>query len=64
MTLTPGEVLRGKEHLFKKRLSKHSIGAYMGLRRGIGVLFEAELAAESRKIFTEETARMPDSFTQ
>jgi hypothetical protein len=30
-----------KEHLFKKQLSKHSIGAYMELCRGVGVPFEA-----------------------
>ncbi len=29
-----------KEYLFTKQLNKHSIGAYMELYRGIGVLFE------------------------
>lgn len=30
-----------KEHLFRKHLSKHSIGAYRELCRGVGVSFEA-----------------------
>ena len=30
-----------KEYLFTKQLSKHSIGAYMELYRGVGVSFEA-----------------------
>ena len=30
-----------KEHLFNKQLSKHSVGAYVELCRGVGVSFEA-----------------------
>jgi hypothetical protein len=36
--------LPGKEHLFEKQLSKHSIGAYMELFRDVGISFEAVLA--------------------
>lgn len=38
--------LPGKEHLFKKHLSKHSIRAYMELWRGVGVSFEAVPASK------------------
>jgi hypothetical protein len=38
------KVLPGKEHLFEKQMSKHSIGAYMELFREVGVSFEAVLA--------------------
>jgi len=41
------QILPEKQHLFKKHLSKHSIGAYRELCRGIDVLFEAVLAPES-----------------
>ena len=41
------QILAEKEHLFKKNLSKHSIGAYRELCRGVGVSFEAILAPES-----------------
>lgn len=41
------QILPEKEHLFKKHLSKHSIGAYRELCRGVGVSFEAVLAPES-----------------
>lgn len=34
-------MLAGKEHLFGKQLSKHSIGAYMELFREVGSSFEA-----------------------
>jgi hypothetical protein len=37
--------LPGKEDLFAKPLSKHSIGAYMELYRGVGVSFEAAVMA-------------------
>jgi hypothetical protein len=37
------KVLPGKEHLFEKQLSKHSIGAYMELFRDVGDSFEAVL---------------------
>ena len=40
------QILPEKEHLFKKHLSKHSIGAYRELCRGVGVSFEAVLAPE------------------
>lgn len=43
------KALPGKEHLFKKQLSKHSIGTYMELWREVGVSFEAVLATESRE---------------
>ena len=41
------QILPEKEHLFKKHLSKHSIGAYRELCRGVDVSFEAVLAPES-----------------
>jgi Skp family chaperone for outer membrane proteins len=41
------KVLPGKEHLFGKHLSKHSIRAYMELWREVGISFEAVLATES-----------------
>ncbi len=40
-------ILPEKEHLFRKHLSKHSIGAYRELCREVGILFEAVLAPES-----------------
>src|SRR5439155_25578914 len=60
------KVLPEKKHLFKKHLSKHSIGAYMELWREVGISFEAVLAAESmdssqRKL--EESADAKLSFT-
>jgi hypothetical protein len=44
------KVLPGKEHLFEKQLSKHSIGAYMELFREVGVSFEAVLAGETTNL--------------
>ena len=41
------QILAEKEHLFKRNLSKHSIGAYRELCRGVGVSFEAILAPAS-----------------
>ena len=41
------QILPEKQHLFKKQLSKHSIGAYRELYRAVGVSFEAILAPES-----------------
>ena len=38
-----------KEHLFKKHLSKHSIGVYMELWREVSVSFEAVLASKPNK---------------
>lgn len=35
------EALPEKQHLFKKQLSKHSVGAYRALCREVGVSFEA-----------------------
>jgi hypothetical protein len=44
------KILPGKEHLFEKQLSKHSIGAYMELFREVGVSFEAVLAGETTSL--------------
>ena len=41
------QILPEKEYLFKKHLSKHSIGAYRELCRGVGLSFEAVLVPES-----------------
>jgi hypothetical protein len=41
------QVLQEKQHLFTKHLSKHSIGAYRELYRGVGVSFEAIPAPKS-----------------
>src|SRR5436190_4013832 len=60
------KVLPGKEHLFKKHLSKHSIGAYMELWREVGISFEAVQAAESKHLSQrkpQETADAKFSFT-
>jgi len=38
------------QHLFQKQLSKHSVGAYRELCRGVGVSFEAVLVDEPSKI--------------
>ncbi len=40
-------VLLEKQHLFIKYLSKHSIGAYRELYRGVSILFEAILSYNS-----------------
>ena len=42
------QALPEKDHLFKKQLSKHSIGAYRALCRKVGVSFEAVLTTQSR----------------
>jgi len=42
------QTLPEKNHLFKKQLSKHSIGAYKELCRGVGVSFEAVAVTELR----------------
>jgi hypothetical protein len=47
------KVLPGKEHLFRKQLSKHSTGAYMELFREVGASFEAVPA-------TGETTKQSD----
>ena len=44
------QILAEKEHLFKRNLSKHSIGAYRELCRGVGVSFEAILAPASSNV--------------
>ena len=41
------QALPEKSHLFKKQLSKHTIGAYKELCREVGVSFEAVLVPES-----------------
>lgn len=38
------------QHLFQKQLSKHSVGAYRELCRGVDVSFEAVLVDEPSKI--------------
>jgi chromosome segregation ATPase len=48
------KVLPGKEHLFAKQMSKHSIGSYMELFREVGDSFEAVLA--TRKVTKEDQA--------
>ncbi len=40
-------ILPEKQYLFKKYLSKYSIGVYRELCREVGILFEAVLAPES-----------------
>ena len=40
-------MLPEKQHLFMKHLSKHSIGTYRELCRGVGVSFEAILSHNS-----------------
>ncbi|KAI9764361.1 MAG: hypothetical protein M1840_008499 [Geoglossum simile] len=60
------KTLPGKEHLFKKQLSKLSIGAYMELWREVGVSFEAVLAAKSTEFSdrkSQESAETKLSFT-
>ena len=59
------QALPEKDHLFKKQLSKHSIGAYRALCREVGVSFEAVLTTrpnpdasskpdkESREVFSK-----------
>ena len=44
-----------KQHLFRKHLSKHSVGAYRELCREIDVSFEAVLAAASDYASKKET---------
>ena len=41
------QILPEKQHLFKKHLSKRSIGAYRELYRGVGVYFKGILPPES-----------------
>ena len=41
------KMLTEKQDLFKKHLSKHSIGAYRELCREVGVSFEAEVATKT-----------------
>jgi hypothetical protein len=60
------KVLPEKKHLFEKHMSKHSIGAYMELWRGVGVSFEAVLAAASTEFpqkHPQESADARPSFT-
>ena len=44
------QVLPEKQYLFQKHISKHSIGAYCELCRGIGVSFEAVRPSEKRQL--------------
>src|SRR6516162_538187 len=55
------KVLPGKEHLFKKHLSKHSIGAYMELCREVGVSFEAVPASKPNKCSQVEAQQSQES---
>lgn len=50
------QALPEKSHLFKKQLSKHTIGAYRELCREVGISFEAALAPES----SSSTGRVPN----
>ena len=52
------KVLPEKEHLFKKHLSKHSIGAYVELWREVRVPFEAMLAGPCRSLPQYGRARL------
>jgi len=38
-----------REHLFKKQLSKHSVGAYVQLCREVGISFEAVAKSDERQ---------------
>ena len=51
------QALPEKQHLFRKNLSKHSIGAYRELCRGVGVSFEASLVNESSKAAEERLSK-------
>jgi hypothetical protein len=51
-------VLPEKQYLFSKQLSKHSIGAYMELCRGVGVSFEALADSEPGKAPQGERAEV------
>lgn len=44
-----------KEHLFKKQLSKHSVGAYMELCRDVGRSFEATKLCPSGNMMYPES---------
>ena len=50
------QALPEKDYLFKKQLSKHSIGAYRALCREVGVLFEAVPTIRSNP----DTSNKPD----
>lgn len=54
------QALPEKSHLFKKQLSKHTIGAYKELCREVGVSFEAALVPEP----TAFTGRVPNEGRQ
>lgn len=57
------KVLPGKEHLFKKQMSKHSIGAYVELCREVGTSFEAVLAT-SKAIENDHKCEGGPTFTE
>ncbi|KAH6884960.1 hypothetical protein B0T10DRAFT_577422 [Thelonectria olida] len=44
------KAVQGKEYLFQKNLSDHSIGAYKELCNGVGVIFEAVWASPEKPI--------------
>ena len=54
------QALPEKSHLFRKQLSKHTIGAYKELCREVGISFEAALAPESSTF----TGREPNAGRQ
>jgi hypothetical protein len=44
------KAVEGKEYLFQKNFSDHSIGAYKELYNGVGVIFEAVWASPDKPI--------------
>lgn len=54
------QALPERSHLFRKQLSKHTIGAYKELCREVGISFEAALAPESSTF----TGREPNAGRQ
>ena len=51
------QALPEKDHLFKKQLSKHSIGAYRALCREVGVSFEAVLTTRPNPDISSKPAK-------
>jgi len=56
------KILPGKEHLFQKQMSKHSIGAYMELFREVGKSFEA-VPSTVDKTKTNQGIETKDTFS-
>ena len=54
-------VLPEKKHLFAKQLSKHSIGAYMELCRGVGVSYEGINESECAEVSATMLQRGSDA---